>query len=459
MHPNQNPDIVKLFLDAAEGIIPAPGRKAWDHGWAYEDYRRSGRAALTGPHGSVTMTPEALSSWETAVERLLGERRVRARWDLEEFWEIAGSLAVAASIQGTDARTFLTGALDRIRSVGPAFTLQMIANVTWDEPPMVLGDSVIGRAGHDLLNAAETAAHGRTFPSPERRQRWLEQQVGPRTEADLVTPVAICCWTPGQQSKAVVETERKLRDVVDLPLLFELDLGGHQVFRRGDVNRPGVRGLTLDRGAIENMLKGLASSIELASFPLTVNEVFDAPGRIHWYSAEPLPLGGLLRQDYLKEAVISAMADDPIARSVRLAARWFAEAHYTNASDDAALALGVGLDALLSGKQALASSAMADRFALLWPEPTQRKTRRQSYLTYFGVRSSIAHGGRSSKLDQVGFLEAFFALVRDAAWRLLDLKNTFAPASDDALDNLFDDLRLGVKTWPPRGDSAQIVQS
>jgi hypothetical protein len=167
----------------------------------------------------------------------------------------------------------------------------------------------------------------------------------------------------GQDWKALEETERQLRNIVDLALLLERDLNGHKIYRRGETNRPGIRGLTLDRGAIESNLEGSAT-LELAASQLTITEVGDIRS-FNWFSAEPLPLDTLLDQSYLREAVQSCLKDDPISNRVRVAARWFAEAHYTLADDDAALALGVAMDAMLTGQNNLPGSAMADRVAML----------------------------------------------------------------------------------------------
>jgi len=251
----------------------------------------------------------------------------------------------------------------------------------------------------------------------------------------------------GQAELAIEQAERSIREVVDLPLLLERDLRGRKIYRRGDVNRPGIRGLTLDRGAVEVGLREGVLGLELASFPLVQTEVFRSAASVLWYNADPLPLRELYEQPGLLDAVGRALVDTPIARRMRVGARWFAEAHYTSAPDDAALALGVCLDALLGGKRALPGSAMGDRVALLTAAPSKRRSARKAYMDFYGIRSSVAHGGRSTKLDADALTEAF-GLAHTIAWRLLDLEDVFQPVSDDAVDEVFDDLRLGIRTWP-----------
>jgi hypothetical protein len=186
--------------------------------------------------------------------------------------------------------------------------------------------------------------------------------------------------------------------------------------------------------------------MELASFQLTVTQIGDARST-HWFSVEPLPLGTLLDQQYLREAVQSCLKDDPISSRVRVAARWFAEAHYTLANDDAALAFGVAMDALLTGKGSLPGSAMADRVAMLADDPANRPKLVADYLEFYKVRSSVAHGGRSSKLNSPDFIKEYRAFVHWAAWRSLGLRDKFTVSSEGEVDDLYNDLRWGMRSW------------
>jgi hypothetical protein len=110
------------------------------------------------------------------------------------------------------------------------------------------------------------------------------------------------------------------------------------------------------------------------------------------------------------------------------------------------------MDSLLGGQRALPGSALADRFALLTTDPDERRSKVKSYLEYYRVRSSVAHGGRSSMLDRDGFLTEYLAAVHWAAWRMIALRDTFAPSSEQEIDALFDELRWGAKVWPKSGN-------
>lgn len=441
--------MIRGILQAADHIVDVPEREAWNYGWAYADYRRSPRAAMAGRAGSVTIQPCAIDGWEAAVTHLLDEPAIQARWDAEEFWSVVVSLTLGTSRrEPTERATFARERLRELREAGPAFTINLVANVAWgDRPPLVLRDGVVGTANKELLLAAHSIADGRTVTDEEKFTSWFQRHVSP-VVVDQDAPTAIGCWTVGQAQKAITGTDLLLRDVTSLPLLFEHDLAAHAVYRRGNVNRPGPRGVTLDRSAVERAL-ARRHSLELASFPITTSQQFGTDTTARWYSTEPLPLGALLSQPYLRDVVTATLdQDDPIARRLRVAARWFAEAHYTSERDDAALALGISIDALLSGQRSLSGSELADRYAALGVAPDAREARRKKFRACYRVRSAVAHGGQSTILQNAGFLDGFFALVHDAAWRLVAMKKHFRPASEAAVDEVFEQLSRGAKEWP-----------
>jgi hypothetical protein len=438
--------VTELLAFAASQVVPAPGREPWEYGWCLREYRHSPAAALPGPEGPVTLSGEGIAAWEKAATILLREKQIRDRWDAEEFWGLLASMTVASLTAG-NAIAFFDRNVTLLRTAGPALTVLLVANATWSRPPLTFGDAVVGDAGQEFLDYVNTSAGSRSQVSDATAKSWLAEQVQPRVaKKGSVQPVAIACWTIGQQRLAFNETERHIRNIVDLAMLLEHDLEAHEIYQRGGTNRPGIRGLTLDRGAIE---RGLVKSarLELAAFQLTAHALSSGRGPHHWHGAEPFPLGKLFDQNYLRDAVQSCLRQDPISNRVRVAARWFSEAHFTIADDDAALALGVAMDALLSGQRSLPGSAMADRFALLAEDPKQRRKKVTAYLDFYAARSSVAHGGRSSKLEREDFLQEYRASVHWAAWRLLALRDTFVPSSEKEVDALFDDLRWGVRAW------------
>jgi Apea-like HEPN len=438
--------IIELLVAAASKVIPAPDREPWVYGWCLEGYRHSERAALSSSQGPVTLSNDGIVSLEKAAEALLRQQQIKDRWDTKEFWGLLASLVVATS-EKKDSLSFLGENVNLLRTIGRSLNIDLIANVEWNRTPADFGDIIIGDADSTFLEFVNRRAGRRSSVRSEVGERWLKEQVQPRVNSqDRIRPVATACWTVGQNMLADREAERQLRNLVDLALLLERDLKAHKVYRRGETNRPGIRGLALDRRAVERGLTGPAS-LELASMPLHFSAVSSGQHGVRWYSAEPFPLGRLISQEYLHKALVSCLKQNPISNRIRVAARWLAEAHYSSADDDAALALGVAMDAMLSGQRTLPGNAMADRFALLSDNPNERPTLVKSYLEFYSVRSSIAHGGRSSRLDQSDFISDYQASVRWAAWRLLSLHDTFAPASEAEVDSLFDNLRWGVRSW------------
>lgn len=438
--------LIKLLSSAAAHVMPAPGREPWDYGWGVEEYRHSDAAALSGSEGPVTIAREGIEDFELAIVELLKDQRFRERWEREESWGIIGSLIVAASEQTSSIDKFLEGNIVMLQSCPPALTLQLVANVIWGIEPQVLGDAVVGDATSAFTEAVKAAARGRPIFSDSEAASWIKQQVSPRTRGkDTPNPVAMACWTTGQSVLAFNEAGRQLQNIVDLSVLLEHDLKKYKVYHRGPTNRPGIRGLTLDRGAIDRRLGGIGR-LELASQPLKVS-CLGTSSSVHWYGAEPLPLGELLGQEYLKAAVKSCLGMDGISNRVKVAARWYAEAHYSLAADDAALALGVAMDALLNGQRAMPGSAMADRYAMLSDDVGKRHELVADYLEFYQVRSSVAHGGASRKLDDPDYLDNYRRAVHWAAWRTLMLREIFAVKSDKDIDSLYNDLRWGARSW------------
>ena len=107
-------------------------------------------------------------------------------------------------------------------------------------------------------------------------------------------------------------------------------------------------------------------ALELLSETLHVGDF--SKTTVSWYSADPIPLDRLvsLAGESLTHCLFSA---DPVPSRLRVTFRWYANAHGASAKDDAALALGVSLDAIVGAKQGLPGQLMAQRFAFLDSDP------------------------------------------------------------------------------------------
>jgi hypothetical protein len=216
---------------------------------------------------------------------------------------------------------------------------------------------------------------------------------------------------------------------------------------RGNRNRPGLRGLILDRGAIGAGLSGSPWSRELAAASLTASS-FGVRQTVSWHHTEPIPLDRLLRpEDRSKQIGLLLSADTPLTRRFNIAARWYAEAYWAEEALDAVLALGIALDALIGDPSGLPLRATSERFALLEPNSQLRSERAKRYQEIFGVRSTVAHGSISSKAESRVFLSDMASDVRWAAGRILAFRDAFSPASQDDMRRVFDELRWGTLNW------------
>jgi hypothetical protein len=140
---------------------------------------------------------------------------------------------------------------------------------------------------------------------------------------------------------------------------------------------------------------------------------------------------------------------------LKVAGKWFSEAFWASNHDDAVLALGVALDALIGSKSGLPGRAMKERFALLEDNPQQRSDRAKRYDEMYSVRSTVAHGGVSSRVN-TDFVRGFEREVTWTAWRLISLQEDFSITTDADFESTFDGLKWGTVAWPAGGKGEEI---
>jgi hypothetical protein len=437
---DRDAEAARLLLSAAATIAPASsGTEAWDYGWCSADYRNSGSAAMSSSDGPVSLTSEGIRAFEAAMELLLGLEAVRARWDADELWSVVASLMLF--VRSTNADPLQSARqIRRLRTAGPALVVFPVSNVSWCGAPMEFKDAAIGLAENVAGSIAGLSKQDKGRVSAAVGD-YLRDRLphGPQT-------VVFGCVTAGQATLAFAEGEHRFRRLVDLALLLELDPEGKGVFSlRGAANRPGIRGVDLDRIGIEKVVSERAAH-ELFVSPLVVDLL--GGEHISWGGASPFPLEALLMQRELSRDVGECLSGiGPVFERLAVCARWYSEAHWADAKDDAVLALGVALDALIGSKEGLPGRVMAERFALLEPSPNRRAERAQRYHELFGVRSAVAHGGRSKSADDHRFVRAFAAEVTWAAARLLAFEQTFRPAGASGFETTFADLGWGTRHW------------
>ena len=286
---------------------------------------------MTGPTGPVRMDPEGITHFELAVESLLKDQEVQKRWDSEAFWGLLASLVVALWSRGAPL-DFAERQVARLRRARPSLVMLPAANVVWDAPPLTIAGAVMGDWDDPAFAEAVVRLDGTA--TPELPAEYISGQKHRRPMVGFATIV------PTQMSRASSDAARRLEQLCDTALLLARDKSRHGLFSlRGAWNRPGVRGLTLDRKTVESAFQATNDDGELASQPLVVDEL-GSSSRYSWYSADPLPLSALLSDEEIRlgvEVVLGGQAGH--APRIQLAARWFAEAFWTTGRDDAALAL------------------------------------------------------------------------------------------------------------------------
>lgn len=426
--------------------MPPDDERVWDEGWAYEGYRRSRKARFSSQDGAFRLTPAGVGDLEAAATELLADRGVRLVWSEVDLWTWLVRL-LAAVVEGRYSKKDLDTQLLRLKKPRQTTIAAPVANVLWGQPPLRVGRLVISDL--DVQSAAETLALLGEPTGQDELGSYLASLVN-----GLGKGVVIAMRTPLQSSRAHDELESSLEDLLGVVILLtESRSNLSHISLRGSTNRPGLRGVSLDRGAIESISRA-AKSEELGLQEFRWGE-FGRQGNIYWHSADPMDLGSLADELGPGGNVASILsADDEIARRVKTAARWYAAAHWSESEVDAVLALGVALDALVGAKSGLPGIAMRQRFALLEPVATHRPARAKRHQLVYEARSAIAHGGHTKKLEAIGGARGVMRDVRWAALQLIALRSAF-PREVGDLDGLFGNLSLGVVTWPVGGPESR----
>ena len=440
---------IRFTLAAAETAQIAPDARPWDYGWCVEDYRRSADAAISSPQGPIRLSLDGVRATEELHSLLAKRLQVRECWDLEELWGLLASIVsvVYLSAKKEERATELIG---RILSTQPSLVVFPISNISWNSAPMKVGKkTVIGTLDSTFIEAI-AALGGRARSHKGQVADYLDGLTNRHPRVGFATLVR------GQRNKADSQAERRLQLLVDLTILLVPDKNDRNLWSlRGDTNRPGVRGIFLDRSAVEAGLSESGDQVELYATPLIIDGVGESR-RHRWRHEDPIPLSDLLQEKLLRDAVERCLEQEGgILRRLHVASRWFADSYWASIPDDAALAAGVALDALLGSKSGLPGRAMRERYALLEADAAIRPRRAREYWEFYSVRSSIAHGGESSRLGDSGYLRSMQELVSWTAWRLLAAQARFAISSENELEALFEDLRWGIRHWPD-GEDATI---
>lgn len=438
--------IVAALQIAIENVraSEADPRVGW--AWMIDDYRTSLTRAFHGQGESLTLTDEGVQALTEAMNELVRDRQTRLRWKEEDLWTLVLSLLAAAS--GT-AMVQLDQAVKRILNPVAVRTAAAIANVTWNDEPATFGDLVIG----SVQNETEAEALARHVGLDTReRSAFVDHSLQLLNEYGAY--VAVTATSHRQGERAYEDFERVVEDLIGLILLFSDRLEEFGVYSmRGATNRPGVRGISLDRVALGEQLREKGAG-ELGARILTIDG-WSTGNRFRWQSADPMPLSQLLDANLRPHVCDLLFAKDAIAQRVRVAARWYARAFWADAEDDAALTVSVALDSLLTGKEALPGAVSKGRFALLERVATDRDSRLRRYDEVYKVRNAIAHGGDgSSSLAKIGGARSMLLDARWVAERLVELRRIRTPNSENELRDVWSAVQWGTVPWAHYPDHA-----
>ncbi|MFJ6794369.1 hypothetical protein [Streptomyces sp. NPDC091268] len=432
---------VELTLTAAQGVTAYSGVHPWNYGWCNETYRRSNAAAVSSPSGAAQMSAEAVGRLEELHKLLASNAKVRDRWDLEELWGVLATLVAAVSASENPPSS-AERYIGHVMQAGSTLVVFPVANLRWDgEPLRVTRKSVIG-----VLNEEFCAAIQDLGQQSETTANHISKYV--RNLGHKFPCVGFATIVRGQKKLAQEQARRSFRLVVDVALMLATEKDRRNLWSmRGSHNRPGIRGLSMDRAATEAGLRASGFDSELFSRPLLIDD--NGPSStVSWFSADPLPLESLFEDEQLHEAVRLCLSDEaPVLKRLAVAARWYAESYWSESNDDAALAAGVALDALIGSTSALPGRSMRERYALLEADPTERSARAIEHAEIYTARSLVAHGGTSQKVDDVAFIRAMQDSVTWAAWRLIAMHRDLQVANNKDLEAVLDGLRWGTHKW------------
>jgi hypothetical protein len=399
----------------------------------------------------VSLAGGGVDAYEQAVERLLRDGSIKDRWHPEDLWWRVAKAVVAAA-RSRDPASVIAARLEHMRRAKRVSVLVPVANVTWGAAPLRLGDGIVGMAGDALVSELVGLAQAGEPAALESAREWARDQQQPDGTGSATRQVVVAGFaTLAQGRLAVDRAQAWVEDLCALALLSVNDPGALGLSSlRGSANRPGVRGLTLERSAVQRAFEATRGGRhEMSVQPLVLSEE-GAHAHGGWFSVDPVDLHALLADGSRRDFVLACLTStDAIPRRLRVAARWYADAHWSLEDDDAVLALGVALDALVGARQGLPGRILAQRFAYLEPDPTLRRARVDRWNEMYSLRSTIAHGGEASKA-----LEAFS--VRDMAtevvWtakRLRAFDAEFHVRSEADFEAVGERLRLGEVSWRP----------
>jgi hypothetical protein len=394
-----------------------------------------------------------MSDFEKAVGVLKSSESIKSCWDAAELWSVVASAVIAASVEH-DRKASIRARIKHVLSVRKTLVAMVVSNTRWFGPLANLGDCNVGVLDDNFvqhLKGMRTLLDGEGAILPVDLYDALIDDWRSRTEARYgFDAEPICVYAgivPRCGSRATSESIARFNNLCDLTLLFSRQpeaIGAIPL--RGPTNRPGLRGLRLDRRALHSVLEGAADGELLADILYTSTLRFG--NHTYWYSADPFNLEDALAKAEIREPTLYHLfRDEPVSKRVRVAARWYSEAFWSDQRNDAVLRLGIAFDALLGSKAGVPSGVLAERFAFLERDVSKREDAARLFKRYYSMRSAIVHGGAPSEVD-ISTILSIMENVRLVADRLEAIDRAIPLHSEDDIAKMFEALRWGTVLLP-----------
>ncbi len=438
----KDPDIPAIVADLVHAALTrkvVPG-EAWDYGWSQMDYRRSQTAAMThNERTSVRPDLSGVEAFERATNRLLSA--VRPRYDVDEFWGVMASVVGALPL-GDDAKKLASNIerqIGQILNTPKSLVVAPVANIARPLAPLDFGSLIVGTFDERLKELLSRKMGRAVFAKPNRDLWWASSPPAV-AESIVQPPIVLAYMGQTQLSRAISDAGEAFENLVSIALMLQPDLDSLSLYSlRGDLNRPGLRGLTVDRLSLMGLSEKVRELSREIGCQILTDGVFGPRTTIHWYSENPFPLEKLLSEPEKRATAERLLrGSTTIDRRLLVAARWHAKAHWSFDSADTVLALGISLDSMLSEQNPSPGRILSERYALLDPDPDNRRHRYRQFQTeYYPARSSVAHGARRESLE-TEFVRGMAAQARWTFQQILHLTQKQAVETEDAYQKMWE---------------------
>jgi hypothetical protein len=448
MSSKRRPDAIDAaitHLIAAARSREVASAKPWDYGWAFPDYRRSGEAAMShSDEVAVRLSESGVEQFEKAAEGMLRHPVVKDRYDREEFWSILASAVATLPLEAPEPslEQAVRARAERLIDPPQSVVVFPVANCSCDSP-VVVGNCLVGSAAPGWAERLEEAVGFKLTPTVASPAWWATSLGGANEASDVVL---FAWWGREQRDLARKRAEEAFDDLVSAVLMLDLDPNPRGLYSlRGDTNRPGVRGLQVDRTTLEGAARSTRVLRSELGAEILVAGVFPPSVSHHWYSANVFPLGTLIAEAPSYEAIERVVApSSSVDHRLRTAARWHSKHHWASAAEDAILALGIAFDALLSESGPSPGRVLGERFALLSKAKEERPQAYRHFMhDIYSARSTVAHGGRSSK-HGADFVRRVSAELRGVFRAVVELTSTEGVESEEDYAKLFEHLKWDI---------------